>query len=209
MKKLFAVFLILACLCISVYGATLTSGSRGDAVKQLQNVLNEKGYNVGTPDGIYGEKTRQAVIAFQRVSGLTPDGIAGPKTLSALGIINSSVNNDSDIYLLARAVYGEARGEIYLGKVAVAAVILNRVKDPNFPNSVAGVIYQPGAFDAVSDGQINLTPDEECIRAARDAFNGWDPTDGCSYYYNPKTATNKWMLSKEVTLTVGNHVFCR
>lgn len=209
MKKIFALFLAVSLLFVGVYAATLSSGSRGEDVKQLQTALNNKGYDAGTPDGIFGKKTRQALIQFQKDSGLTADGIAGPKTLSALDLQGSAQVSDSDIYLIARAVYGEARGEVYLGQVAVAAVILNRVKDPNFPNSVAGVVYQPGAFDAVSDGQINLSPDEQAIRAARDAFNGWDPTDGCVYYYNPKTATNKWMLSKEVTLTVGNHVFCR
>ena len=209
MRKIFALFLVVSLLFVCVYGAALSSGSRGEDVKQLQTALNNKGYDAGTADGIFGAKTRSAIIQFQKDSGLTADGIAGPKTLAKLGLQSSANISDSDIYLIARAVYGEARGEVYLGQVAVAAVILNRVKDPNFPNSVAGVVYQPGAFDAVSDGQINLSPDEQAIRAARDAFNGWDPTDGCVYYYNPKTATNKWMLSKEVTLTVGNHVFCR
>ncbi len=209
MKKIFAVFLILCTLCLSVSAVSLSSGSSGETVKQLQQALKDNGYDPGNIDGIFGSRTRQAVQNFQRDNGLVVDGIAGPKTLSALGITVSNTNNSSDIYLIARAVYGEARGEVYLGKVAVAAVILNRVDDPNFPNSISGVIYQPGAFDAVSDGQINLAPDEECIRAARDAYGGWDPTNGCLYYYNPTTATNKWMLSKPVLLTVGNHVFCR
>ncbi len=209
MKKLIAVILIIFSLCISTSAVTLSRSSRGDEVKKLQQALNDRGYDAGSADGIYGTKTETAVKNFQRDNGLTVDGVAGAKTLEALGINAVNNNSDSDINLIARAVYGEARGEEYIGKVAVAAVILNRVDDANFPNSVSGVVYQPGAFDAVSDGQINLTPDEECIRAARDAFNGWDPTNGCTYYYNPKTATNKWMLSKEVTLRVGNHVFCR
>ena len=208
MKKIVAVFLILITVSLTVYGATLTQGSRGQEVIKLQQALKDKGYNV-TVDGIYGAKTREAVIQFQKDNNLTADGIAGAKTLAKLNVNVQSNNNSSDVYLLARCIYGEARGEVYLGKVAVGAVILNRVKDANFPNSVTGVIYQPGAFDAVADGQINLTPDEECIRAARDAFGGWDPTNGCLYYYNPATATNKWMLSKEVTLVVGNHSFCR
>ncbi len=208
MKKLVAVILILITVSLTVYGAALSQGSRGQEVIKLQQALKDKGYNV-TVDGIYGAKTREAVIKFQKDNGLNPDGIAGAKTLTKLNLNVQSNNNSSDVYLLARCIYGEARGEVYLGKVAVGAVILNRVKDANFPNSVSGVIYQPGAFDAVADGQINLSPDEECIRAARDAFGGWDPTNGCLYYYNPKTATNKWMLSKEVTLVVGNHSFCR
>lgn len=208
MRKLLSVLLILLLVTVSVSAATLTIGSRGQDVTKLQQALKDRGYNVNV-DGIYGSQTKNAVKEFQRDNGLTVDGIAGTKTLAALKINTESTNTSSDVYLLARCIYGEARGEVYLGKVAVGAVILNRVKDANFPNSVSGVIYQPGAFDAVSDGQINLTPDEECIRAARDAFGGWDPTNGCLYYYNPKTATNKWMLSKEVTLVVGNHSFCR
>lgn len=209
MKKVLAIFLVLCTLCISASALSLSLGSSGETVRQLQQALKDKGYDPGEIDGIFGSRTKQAVLAFQKDNGLAADGIAGPKTLSALGIQASNTNSSSDIYLLARAVYGEARGEVYLGKVAVAAVILNRVDDPNFPNSISGVIYQPGAFDAVSDGQINLAPDEECIRAARDAFGGWDPTNGCVYYYNPATATNKWMLSKPVLLRVGNHVFCK
>lgn len=209
MRKILACLLALLLVTVTVSASTLSMGARGEEVKKLQQALSDKGYDIGEIDGIYGAKTKEAVIAFQKENGLKIDGIAGPETLKKLKISTGSTNTSSDIYLLARCVYGEARGEVYLGKVAVAAVILNRVDDANFPNSVSGVIYQPGAFDAVSDGQINLSPDEECIRAARDAFGGWDPTNGCLYYYNPKTATNKWMLSKEVTLTVGNHSFCR
>lgn len=212
MKKFFAILLavVFVILPISASALTLSRGSTGDNVKKLQQALTDNGYPVAV-DGIYGTETVNAVKAFQKASGLKDDGIAGAKTLEALDLAGNveTENAGSDVYLIARAVYGEARGEAYLGKVAVAAVILNRVDDPSFPNSVSGVVYQPGAFDAVSDGQINLAPDEECIRAARDAFGGWDPTNGCVYYYNPKTATNKWMLSKEVVLTVGNHVFCR
>lgn len=208
MKKLLSVMLILLLVTVTVSAATLTIGSRGQDVSKLQQALKDRGYQVAV-DGIYGTQTKEAVKQFQRDNGLVVDGIAGAKTLAALKISTESTNTSSDVYLLARCIYGEARGEVYLGKVAVGAVILNRVKDANFPNSVSGVIYQPGAFDAVSDGQINLAPDEECIRAARDAFGGWDPTNGCLYYYNPKTATNKWMLSKKVMLVVGNHSFCR
>ncbi len=209
MKKLLACVLVLLLVSITAFAATFSLGMRGEEVRKLQQALTDNGYDTGGIDGIYGEKTKNAVIKYQRDNGLKADGIAGAETLARLGISTTVTNSDSDIYILAKCIYGEARGEVYLGKVAVGAVILNRVDDPNFPNSVTGVIYQPGAFDAVADGQINLSPDEECIRAARDAFGGWDPTNGCLYYYNPKTATNKWMLSKEVTLTVGNHSFCR
>lgn len=210
MKKFIASILIALMLFSCSSAVTLTRGSRGETVKKLQQALSEQGYSVGEVDGIYGAQTQEAVKQFQKDNGLTVDGIAGDKTLAALKISGSaSTNSDSDVYLIARAVYGEARGEIYVGKVAVAAIILNRVASADFPNSVAGVIYQPGAFDAVADGQINLSPDEECIRAARDAFAGWDPTNGCLYYYNPATATNKWMLSKPVLFVAGNHSFCK
>jgi N-acetylmuramoyl-L-alanine amidase len=208
MKKIITLFLVVLLLFATVSAATLSQGMRGEEVKKLQQALLEKGYNV-TVDGIFGINTKNALTQFQSDNGLKADGIFGPETAAKLNLKTEATVTDSDIYLLAKCVYGEARGEVYLGKVAVAAVILNRVDDASFPNSVSGVIYQPGAFDAVSDGQINLSPDEECIRAARDAFGGWDPTNGCLYYYNPKTATNKWMLSKEVMLTVGNHSFCR
>lgn len=208
-KKLLSVFLVISVLFISADALTLSSGSRGEEVKRLQQALNERGYDAGAEDGIFGTKTREALKRFQEDNKLKADGILGPESQKALGLTFESTNTETDVYLIARCVYGEARGEEYLGKVAVAAVILNRVDDANFPNTVSGVIYQPGAFDVVADGQINLAPDEECIRAARDAFGGWDPTNGCCYYYNPRTATNQWMLSKEVMLTVGNHVFCR
>jgi len=209
MKKIIAFFTVLPLFFAVCFCAPLSYGSSGDDVSALQQALADKGYDVGEIDGIYGTKTREAVKHFQEDNSLTVDGIAGPQTLEALKLKSSGTNSSADIYLIARAVYAEARGEEYLGKVAVAAIILNRVDDANFPNTVSGVVYQPGAFDSVSDGQINLAPDEECIRAARDAYGGYDPTDGCVYYYNPATATNKWMLSKEVILTVGNHVFCR
>ena len=119
--------------------------------------------------------------------------------------------NTSDVQLLARAINGEARGEPYEGQVAVGAVILNRVRDSRFPNTIAGVIYQPGAFTAVSDGQINVPIDENStvVKAARDALNGWDPTEGAVYYFNPNTATNKWIWSRPVIKTIGKHRFCK
>ena len=166
-------------------------------------------------DGVFGSKTKSAVIYFQRVNGLTRDGIVGEKTAAAMGVTLSSSSStssspaNSDLYLMARAVYGEARGESYTGKVAVAAVILNRVKSADFPDTISGVIYQPWAFTAVHDGQINMGTDEECIKACKDALNGWDPTYGCVFYYNPATATNAWIRSRPVVVTIGKHVFCK
>lgn len=194
--------------------ATLKQGSRGDLVKTVQQKLIKWGYFKGSADGIFGAKTKAAVIAFQKKNGLTADGIVGTRTAQALGISLSSTTSTSsstsstDLNLLARVVYGEARGEPYTGQVAVAAVVLNRVRSSSFPNSVAGVVYQSGAFDCVSDGQINLTPNRSAYNAAKDALNGWDPTYGCLFYYNPRTATSKWMLSRTVKLSIGNHAFC-
>ncbi len=194
--------------------ATLKQGSRGDLVKTVQQKLIKWGYLKGSADGIFGAKTKAAVIAFQKKNGLTADGIVGTRTAQALGISLSSTTSTSsstsstDLNLLARVVYGEARGEPYTGQVAVAAVVLNRVRSSSFPNSVAGVVYQSGAFDCVSDGQINLTPNRSAYNAAKDALNGWDPTYGCLFYYNPRTATSKWMLSRTIKLSIGNHAFC-
>lgn len=187
-------------------------GSSGNEVTEIQNKLKSWGYYNGSVDGIYGSRTVAAVKSFQRKNGLTADGIAGPSTLAAMGISSGSSNtgtNSANIDLLARAIYGEARGEPYTGMVAVGAVILNRVDSPNFPSTIAGVIYQKGAFDAVDDGQINLTPNEQAYNAARDAMNGWDPSGGAIYYFNPSTATNKWIWSRPMTITIGKHRFCK
>lgn len=188
-------------------------GSSGSEVTQIQTKLKRWGYYNGSIDGIYGSKTVAAVRSFQSKNGLTVDGIAGPKTLAAMGIFTSSSSgggaSNNDLNLLAHIIYAEARGEPYSGQVAVGAVVLNRVKSSSFPNSVAGVIYQPGAFDAVSDGQINYAPDKTAINAARDALNGWDPTYGCIYYFNPNTATSKWIWSRPYVITIGSHRFCR
>ena len=190
-------------------------GSRGSEVTQIQTKLKRWGYYKGNIDGIYGSQTVEAVKYFQRKNGLAVDGIAGKQTLEAMGIFNSSNNtgssgnNSSDLNLLTRLVYGEARGESYTGQVAVAAVVLNRVKSSSFPNTISGVIYQSGAFDAVKDGQINLTPNSTAKKAAQDALNGWDPSYGALYYFNPKTATNKWIWSRPMTVTIGRHRFCK
>ena len=174
--------------------------------KQIQQKLKDLGYYFGSVDGIYGNATRNAVVAFQKANGLTADGVAGPKTIAALGLNFDSVTS-SDLYLLAKCVHAEARGEPYVGQVAVAAVILNRVKDAAFPNTISGVVYQPWAFTAVNDGQINLEPNSTAYQAAQDALNGWDPTYGCLYYYNPTTATSKWIFSRQTVVTIGKHVF--
>ena len=187
-------------------------GSSGSEVTKIQTKLKEWGYYNGSVDGIYGSRTVAAVKSFQQKNGLTVDGIAGSSTLAAMGISSSSSNtgtNSANIDLLARAIYGEARGEPYTGMVAVGAVILNRVDSPNFPSTIAGVIYQKGAFDAVDDGQINLTPNEQAYNAARDAMNGWDPSGGAIYYFNPSAATNKWIWSRPMTVTIGKHRFCK
>lgn len=210
----------------ATYAAVLKQGARGGEVKEVQRRLKNWGYYNGSIDGIYGPATISAVKYFQKKNGLTADGICGKATYAALGM-NDSVrvlengstdsgssssggNSDytsSDLYLLAKCIYGEARGESYTGQVAVGAVVLNRVKSSQFPNTISGVIYQKGAFTAVSDGQINLTPNQTAINAAQDAMNGWDPTYGCLYYYNPATATSSWIFSRQTVTTIGKHVF--
>lgn len=180
--------------------------------RTVQTKLKRWGYYTGAIDGIYGAKTKAAVKAFQRKNGLTADGIVGPKTAAALGMSlgttsTGSTQTSSDLNLLARCVYAEARGEPYQGQVAVAAVVLNRVKSASFPNTIAGVIYQPWAFTSVNDGQINLSPNQTAFKAAQDALNGWDPSYGSLYYYNASTATSKWIYSRKTVVTIGKHVF--
>ncbi|MBR5288265.1 MAG: spore cortex-lytic enzyme [Clostridia bacterium] len=191
-------------------------GMRGTQVQQVQRKLKQWGYYDGDVDGVFGQGTYDAVVLFQRRNGLTADGVAGEKTLAAMGIAGNgaaaasagvSASYQGDVELLARLIHGEARGEPYVGMVAVGAVVMNRVRSSRFPNTIAGVIYQSGAFDAVKDGQINLTPSEQSRRAARDALNGWDPTNGCLYYYNPNTATSPWIWTREVRLNIGDHSF--
>ena len=193
-------------------------GSTGQEVKNVQYNLSRWGYYEGKIDGIYGYKTYKSVRYFQYKNGLDVDGVAGPETLSALGLNpgtpktqatasrGASVAN-KDLRLLAHLIHGEARGEPYVGQVAVAAVVLNRTRDSRFPKTIAGVIYQPGAFDAVADGQINLEPNDTSYKAARDALAGWDPSGGAVYYYNPRTATSKWIWSKTIIKVIGKHNF--
>ena len=206
-----------------VQTAVLRQGASGGEVKELQRRLKQWGYYSGAVDGIYGKGTVEAVKSFQRKNGLTPDGVAGIETYTALGMNdsvkvleddkknNQSSNNsnytNSDLYLLAKCIYAEARGESYTGQVAVGAVVLNRVASSQFPNTISGVIYQRHAFTAVSDGQINLEPDKTAMNAASDAMNGWDPTYGCLYYYNPAVATSSWIFNRQTVTTIGKHVF--
>ena len=215
-----ALMMTLCLTCGALAAVILEVGSKGSNVVKVQQRLIQYGYMSGTADGRYGEVTRNAVLRFQRKNGLTADGRVGAKTAAALGVTlsggsasSSSASSASTSYvssdhrLLARLVYAEARGESYKGQVAVAAVVLNRVSSASFPNTVSGVIYQSGAFSCVSNGSINCTPDDSCIRAALDALNGWDPTGGCLYYYNAKTAADSWIFSRTVQTVIGNHSF--
>jgi len=192
-------------------------GSRGDVIVEIQSRLKRWGYYTGTIDGVYGYQTFLAIKSFQEKNGLYVDGVAGNQTLVALGINigNVSATNTSrvvdnqDLTLLARLINGEARGEPYEGQVAVGAVVLNRTRNPEFPHTVAGVIYQPGAFTAIVDGQINVTLEQASINAARDALNGWDPSGGAIYYFNPAKTTNQWIWSRPLIKVIGKHRFCR
>ena len=228
MKKAFISMMVVV-LCFAVafalFGArgeraeaeVLKQGSSGSLVKTVQTKLKNWGYYTGSVDGIYGPKTVAAVKYFQRKNGLSADGIVGAKTAAAMGVTLTSSSSSAssaggnyssgDAYLLAKCIYAEARGEPYTGQVAVGAVILNRVRSSKFPNTISGVIYQPYAFTCVADGQINLTPDANAKKAAQDALNGWDPTNGCLYYYNPATATSSWIWSRTVMLSIGKHNF--
>lgn len=188
-------------------------GSRGSEVTQIQTNLKKWGYYKGNVDGVFGTNTKNAVIAFQKKNGLTADGVAGSKTLAALGIKSPNGSgqgqySSSDVNLLARVISAESRGEPYIGQVAVGAVILNRIAHPSFPNTLAGVIYQPGAFSCLTDGGINAAVSDSAYRAARDAINGMDPCGGAIYYYNPAKSTNKWILSRPVIVVIGDHRFC-
>ncbi len=204
---------------VYVNAAVVKTGSRGQIVKTIQTKLKRWGYYNGSVDGIFGTQTKNAVMYFQRKNGLTVDGIVGSATAKAMGVSLSGSTassgtttankvSNSDLYLLSCCIYGEARGESYTGKVAVGAVILNRVASSSFPNTISGVIYQNGAFTCVSDGQINLGTNDECTRAAQDALNGWDPSGGALYYFNPATATSKWIWSRKQIVTIGKHIFC-
>ncbi len=216
-KSLALAFCLFAIVSVGILGLCLTrqdflsetvieTGLTTTQIKSVQTKLKNWGYYTGSVDGIYGAKTKSAVIKFQKKNGLTADGIVGSQTAKAMGLSLTS-QSSNDLYLLAKCIHAEARGEPYSGQVAVGAVILNRVKSSKFPNTIYGVIYQPYAFTAVSDGQINLEPNSTAYKAARDALNGWDPTYGCIYYYNPSTATSSWIWSRKVVVSIGKHNF--
>ena len=225
MKKSIAIVLMVI-VCISFisvvylersHGQTLAWGSKGNDVRTAQTKLKEWGYLDGSVDGVFGQSTYDAVIKFQKANGLNPDGVIGAQTRAALGMPSKNtqtktptgdgVSRSDDIHLLARTIHAESKGEPYLGQVAVGAVMLNRVRHPSFPNTLAGVVYQPCAFEPVKNGTINQEPSESAYNAARDVLNGWDPTGGAIYFWNPSTATSKWIWSREITLTIGKHVF--
>lgn len=206
--KTFVLVLVVAgLLCVSVK-ALSKMGSTGKEVTEIQRVLKQKGYYNDKIDGIYGTKTRNAVIAFQKANGLESDGIVGQKTLKKLGLQASGGYTSADYELLARIISAEARGESYLGQVAVGAVVLNRIEHPSFPDTLSGVVYQNGAFSCLYDGQFYEPIADSAYSAARDALNGLDPSGGAIYYYNPAIATNKWIFSRPVITTIGEHVFC-
>ncbi|ABR47567.1 Spore cortex-lytic enzyme SleB [Alkaliphilus metalliredigens QYMF] len=201
----------------SIYAQNLSWGSSGGEVTDLQERLTRWDYYDGPISGTYGPQTHEAVRLFQRINGLTVDGIVGPQTRGALGMgttatpptqsVSRGVSRSDDVELLARTIHSESKGEPYEGQVAVGAVILNRVSDAAFPNTMAGVVYQPCAFEPVKRGTINEAPNDSAYRAARDALNGWDPTGGALYFWNPVTATSRWIWTRTITLTIGRHVF--
>ena len=214
---LFAVNIALILIAQSAQAVTYRQGSTGEQVRVIQEKLKRWGYYDGEVDGIFGSATAKAVRYFQRTNGLTADGIVGKKTLAALGIFTTTdttasstgaAAQDATVNLLARVISAEARGEPYAGQVAVGAVILNRVEHPSFPSTVAGVVYQPGAFTCMVDGQIDQPVAQSCVRAAQEALNGSDPSGGAIYYFNPNTATSSWIWSRPLIKVIGNHRFC-
>ena len=188
--------------------AVYKQGSTGSTVSQIQTKLKNWGYYSGSVDGIYGSKTVAAVKKFQKTNGLAVDGICGNKTLAALGLSSGTTAKSGSVDLLARLISAEARGEPYVGQVAVGAVVLNRMEHPSFPNTMSGVIFQSGAFTCVTDGQWDQPVADSAYSAARDALNGWDPSGGAIYYFNPATATSKWIWSRPLIVTIGKHRFC-
>lgn len=207
--KIIISFILVLCLSSLTVFSLSKFGSQSEEVRQIQKKLKNWGYYEGQIDGIFGSETKKAVIAFQKKNGLTADGIAGKNTLAAMGIYGADdTGNSSDYNLLARIISAEARGEPYIGQVAVGAVVLNRVEHPSFPDTLSGVVYQQGAFSCLYDGQFNEPISESAYKAATDAINGLDPSGGAIYYYNPKKSTNKWIFSRPIITTIGSHRFC-
>lgn len=206
----FTVNILIIALAQSAGADSYKVGSQGSTVQEIQKRLKSWGYYTGDVDGVFGSRTEKAVRWFQSKNGLTVDGKVGQQTLAALGIYSgkSSSSSNGDVYLLARLISAEARGEPYLGQVAVGAVVLNRIDHPSFPNSLSGVIYQSGAFSCLYDGQFNQPVSDSAYRAAREALAGSDPTGGAIYYFNPATATSKWIWSRPLLIIIGSHRFC-
>jgi N-acetylmuramoyl-L-alanine amidase len=220
-KRVFKFISVAICFTVFLLSMPITSnaystiGSRGTEVRNIQRRLKDWGYYNGSVDGIYGTKTKAAVIKFQKKHNVTADGICGPKTLELIGLptgkdttSNGNGYSSSDYQLLARLISAEARGEPYTGQVAVGAVVLNRVEHPSFPNSISSVIYQKNAFTCITDGQFDKPIADSAYSAARDALNGMDPSGGAIYYFNPSTATSKWIWSRPLIKTIGKHRFC-
>ena len=210
---IFAVNIFIIALAQHASADLYKKGSSGPTVTEIQTRLKNWGYYSGSVDGVYGSQTEKAVRWFQQKNGLQADGQVGDLTLAALGMTptgngGGGGGSDGSLDLLARLISAEARGEPYEGQVAVGAVVLNRVEHPSFPNSISGVIYQPGAFSCLDDGQFNEPVAESAYRAARDAMNGWDPSYGAIYYFNPATATSKWIWSRPLIVNIGKHRFC-
>ena len=208
---IFAVNILIITLAQSAQAATYRQGSSGEAVRTIQTKLQRWGYYDGAIDGIFGSETTAAVKEFQRKNGLAVDGILGPRTREALGMPtcgSTSSAQQGSVDLLARVISAEARGEPYSGQVAVGAVILNRVEHPSFPNTIAGVVYQPGAFTCMVDGQFDQPVADSAYKAARDALNGADPSGGAIYYFNPATATSSWIWSRPLITVIGKPRFC-
>ena len=212
--SLIVIFLLNIALILTAqraFAASYQRGSTGSTVTEIQQKLSDWGYYTGAIDGIYGSQTESAVRAFQQKNGLEVDGKAGVNTLAALGISSAGLTQSStggDVALLARLISAEARGEPYEGQVAVGAVVMNRIAHPSFPNSLSGVIYQRGAFSCLNDGQFDQPVADSAYQAARDALNGYDPTGGAIYYFNPATATSAWIWSRPLIVTIGKHRFC-
>ena len=213
---IFAVNIFIIAMAQSAWADLYKKGASGGAVTEIQTRLKNWGYYSGSVDGVFGSRTEEAVKYFQRSNGLSADGQVGDLTLAALGITpngggsggGSSSGGSGDLDLLARLISAEARGEPYEGQVAVGAVVLNRVDHASFPNSIAGVIYQPEAFTCITDGQFDQPVSESAYRAAQDALNGWDPSYGAIYYFNPSTATSAWIWSRPAIVDIGKHKFC-
>ena len=212
LSVIFILNIFIICFVQNADAVSYKRGSTGAVVSQIQTKLKNWGYYSGSVDGVYGSSTESAVKSFQSKNGLSADGVAGAKTLQSMGINDSSASaaqsSSADVALLARLISAEARGEPYSGQVAVGAVVLNRMEHPSFPNSMSGVIYQSGAFSCIADGQFNEPVADSCYQAARDALNGSDPSGGAIYYFNPATATSKWIWSRPLIVTIGRHRFC-